>query len=424
MSDDARAAAQWPERFVYVCTAGGGANVNVAPMLHAGAGRVAGLVVLVPVTDQHDPTPGDVSHAILPAERLEAYARRVLGLPAERIRRREGHPDLLGDWTGALREAAKLARALDAEIVFNLSGGRKPATLGAMLGQAGAGEVPVSLITVGASSFVVRLLRVAGDGTLDERPLPTAARASLDDYLASYGYREINRDARLAWTGWMQSQEAAIMAIRKATWPQRQTAFRAVYRELAKADRTPVPIEIGLAEDAHSALAPIVSALDGATLTDFRLVISSDEARRFLAGQWLEALILHDVEAVFSDRNDVQIFSNVEIADGVEAGRNTAVAQTEFDLVIMGDDRLDLVQAKAGTDIRGLHDAITKLGAYRTRLSGPGGAAWLVTPLVTRKTLEEKDLIAHARSEGVRIHNNDGAVRRLVSDLAARYPRR
>lgn len=424
MPDDARSTAQWPERFVYVCTAGGGANVNVAPMLHAGAGRVAGLVVLVPVTDPERPTPGDDAHAILPAKRLEAYAQRVLGLPAERIRQLHGHPDLLADWAGALREAASLARALDAEIVFNLSGGRKPATLGAMLGQSGAGGVPVSLITVGASSFVVRLVRVTGDGTLDERPLPTAARASLDDYLASYGYREINRDARLAWTAWMQSQDAAVRAIRKATWPQRQTAFRAIYRELTKADRTPVPFEITLAEDACSALAPIVGALEGATLTEDRLVIARDGARRFLAGQWLEALILHDVQARFSDRDDVQIFSNVEIADGGEAGRNTAVAQTEFDLVIMGDDRLDLLQAKAGTDIRGLHDAITKLGAYRTRLSGPGGAAWLVTPLVTRKALEEKELIAHARSEGVRIHNNDGAVSRLVSDLAARYPRR
>lgn len=425
MSGETRTEARWPDQFVYVCTAGGGANVNVAPMLHAGAGRVAGLVVMVPVTDRVKPSGPDRAQAILPAERLEAYARRVLRLPEHRMRRVWGHPDLLGSWTGTLTEAATLARELDAEIVFNITGGRKPATLGAILGQGGAGEVPVSLISIGVSSFTVRLVRVARDGTLDERPLPTSGRAGLDDYLASYGYRAVNRDAQLAWTDWMRRQNQVTRRIQKMTWPERQAAFRATHRATYERRRAPLPFQLSLPENALPPLGPIIDGLEGAVLACDQLTIETNEARRFLAGHWLEALILGSVEARLGSRSDLQIFSGIEIArDMDQTGRNRSAAETEFDLVILGDDRLDLVEAKAGADISGLHDAITKLGHYRTLLSGPAGAAWLVTPLVSRRILDEYDLLAHAEAEGVNIYSGDGAVGRLVKDLNKRYPRR
>ncbi|MCC6008087.1 MAG: DUF1887 family protein [Rhodobacteraceae bacterium] len=398
--------------------------MNVVPMLHAGAGRVVGLVVLLPVANPAQPTGQDQAQAVLPAERLEAYAQRVLRLPSEHVRRIFGHPDLLGDWTGAMAQAGGMARELGAEIVFNISGGRKAATIGAILGQAGADGIPVSLITVGLDSSM-RLVSIGQRGALEERALPTSARASLDDYLASYGYREINQDARLEWTAWMQRQVRAVREIKKTPWPVRHIAFRALYRRLSAAGHQAAVVEIDLSPDQYDALEPIIAALEGARLDHRRLWVETDEARRFLAGQWLEALILHEVEAILGDLPELQVLSNVEIApaDG-DASRNFIAAQTEFDLVILGDDRLDLVQAKAGTDKRGLHDAITKLGAYRTRLSGPAGGAWLITPLLTRSDLDKHHLLTHARNEGVMIYNNDRAVSRLITDLKARYSRR
>lgn len=425
MPEDARAEARWPERFVYVCTAGGGANANIAPMLHAGAGRVAGLVVLVPVTDTASPSPPDRAQAILPAERLEAYAGRVLKLPEDRMRRVWGHPDLLGDWSGAMAEAAALARDLDAEIVFNITGGRKPATLGAILGQSGAGDVPVSLISVGVSTFTMRLVRVRPDGMLDERPLPSPGRATLDDYLASYGYREVNRDRRLEWTEWVQSKDRAVRTIQRMGWRDRQATFRPIYRAMFDLRKKPLPLSFDLPDEAPPALRKVVGSLDGVVLESNRLTITTRHARRFLEGGWLEALILDAVASRLGRRSDVQVFAGVEIArDKDQPKRNRSASETELDLVILGDDRVDLVEAKAGADVTGLHNAITKLGHYRTLLSGPAGAAWLVAPLVTRRVLEENELLAHAEAEGVGIYEHTSSVGQLVTDLKKRYPRR
>jgi len=187
MSDDM---AQWPERFVYVCSAGTAANVNIAPMLHGGPQRIVGVVILVGISKPNDPTPSDISNAIIPGQRLEDYARVVLGLRDGQIKPLVGHADLIADWTDALSHADQLAAAADAEIVFNVTGGRVAGKLGVMHALARHKGQPVSLISVGLADFVVRRVEFLADGGVRERPMPVAGRIGLENYMRTYGIEE------------------------------------------------------------------------------------------------------------------------------------------------------------------------------------------------------------------------------------------
>ena len=207
--------AQWPERFVYVCTAGGAATVNLSPMIHAGSSRIVGLVVLRAIADHKSPTTSERAQAIIPASRLMNFARNVLDLSQNDIVLITRHPDLLSDWTNVLATAAELARAKNAEVVFNITGGRKPASLGALLGYSPASDGPrMSLISVGLSPFVVRLVQWTDTRTLSESPLPVLGRLGLSDYIASYGLVETAKTKRIDLQHWMLAQANATLQVR------------------------------------------------------------------------------------------------------------------------------------------------------------------------------------------------------------------
>jgi hypothetical protein len=119
-------------------------------------------------------------------------------------------------------------------------------------------------------------------------------------------------------------------------------------------------------------------------------------------------------------RNDLTLVPNIFVG---RAGGH--MAETEFDLAILGDDRLDLIEVKAVVDARGLQTAVTRLAHYRSLLSGPGGRAWLVLPFAHRNTLREAEIDARARDASVTICSGNNALSQLLSEIDKQYaPRR
>lgn len=424
MLDDPDAHTEWPDRFVYVCASGGAATVNLSPMLHAGKSRVAGLVVLEAVAQHDSPTSAEQVHAIQPSKRLQDYAKNVLGLAKQDIMWIRRHPDLLGVWKEALIEAAEMARERNAEVVFNVTGGRKSATLGGLLGYPRSpGSPKLSMITVGIEPFTVRLVEITENGDLRERLLPVKNRLDLRTYLESYGVREVNTKARRKYQDWMRRQRGVVDVIRNLLADGRaKHLFRPIYNDLRHVK--PGLAEVRLKPEIMDIARPLVEELEGCQLRHGAIQIADENVFRFLNGAWLEAALLLSLEDAASRKSDVEIASNVELSGlfdkgaVFENGRPTkAAAQTDLDLVILGKDRLDMVQAKANVAVSRLHDGVDKLAKYRNQLAGQGGRAWLVAPLIENSQLKKSNHRAHAANEGVKLVNGREAIEQFTAEI-------
>jgi hypothetical protein len=65
----------WPEKFIYVCSAGEAAIVNTLPLAHAGPDRVVEAFVLCGVKDREKATSTERTHALEPTDRLVAMIK-------------------------------------------------------------------------------------------------------------------------------------------------------------------------------------------------------------------------------------------------------------------------------------------------------------------------------------------------------------
>ena len=416
--------ADWPDRFVYVCATGYGATVNVSPMLHAGSDRIVGLVVLEAVANRENPTTSEQVNAIQPSNRLQDYARNVLGLSQEDIHVDQRHPDFLTVWKDALVKAADMARARDAEVVLNITGGRKTATVGGILGYPRAPGIPkMWMISVGVEPFAVRLVEITDNGDLRERLLPAEDRLDLPTYLESYGVREVNTKARRRYQGWMRQQRGAVEVIRGMLADRSaKRLFRPLYSELYR--QSEGSAEVSLDPKIADIARPLVQSLEGCQLNGGTLRVETEEAFRFLNGAWLEAALLIAVEDAAGGKSGVEIASNVELAGLFDRGAvmkqgvpTKAASQTDLDLVILGNDRLDVVQAKANVNVSRLHDGLDKLSKYRNQLAGQGGRAWLVAPLIDDAQLKKSNHRAHAVHEGVKLVSGPQAIDRFIASI-------
>ena len=424
MADDPDSHADWPDRFVYVCAPGMAATVNISPILHAGADRVAGLVVLEAVADPRNPTRAEEVHAIQPSRRLQDYARRVLGLSDADIHVDRQHPDFIAARKGAVVEAAEMARARGAEVVLNVTGGRTTATIGSLLAYPRVPGTPkLWMISVGVEPFAVRLVDITDNGDLRERLLPAENRLDLKAYLESYGVREVNTKSRRRYQGWMRQQRGAVEAVRAMLADRSaKRLFRPVYSALY--GRSEGPADVALEPKLADIARPLSQALDGCQLHGNTLRIENEDAFRFLTGAWLEAALLIALEDAAGKTRRVEIASNLELAGLSDTGAVMkdgrpvkAASQTDLDLVILGNDRLDIVQAKANVNVSRLHDGVDKLAKYSNQLAGQGGRAWLVAPLIDDAQLRKSNHRGHAANEGVELVNGPEAIDRFTQSI-------
>lgn len=419
-------AANWPDRFVYVCGAGNAATVNVSPLLHSGKRGAVGVVIMSAVSNEKHPTPSDFREAIQPTRRLASFCENVLRLdPATRINVVRGNPDSFRDWKNVLNGASDLARSLDAEIVFNVTGGRKPATMGALLGYRPTDpDAPkLTLVSIGLSPFQARIIEVGRGGDIEETFLPVVDRLSIGSYLRQYDVVETAPEKRLIFEDFLYDASATAKAFGALAAPGEAAAlFAELHGRFArKSNRARVDREFrSYTSSPPAQLLHAIAKLPGVSVhPDHSVDVDTELAHDFLTGKWLEGLIFLEARNIFAGRNDVIIAAGLEL--GVGAPKNRKPAVTEFDLLIRAEDRLDLVEAKAissETGKAGLHGAIDKLAKYRDRLSGPSGMAWLITPMLDIGELNALDATRHAQNEGVKILHGADAVRQFGRELA------
>lgn len=420
--------AEWPERFVYVCNSGSAMSVNLAPMLHAGRGRVAGLVMLVSLVSPNNPTGADKVHSIEPARRLQRAARQLLNLEDTHVRTINGSADLLMPWQDALNEARTFARELGVDqIVYNLTGGRKPCTIGALDGYVAEPGMSLSLISVGSDPFCVRLLRREDGRIVDERPLPVEDRLTLDQYLAAYGIDEVDPDARRRWQARCREVAPAVRPLldwaKGATRDAAQAGIRALH-EAVRPQRT-VPCTLRVAdtrEQQRSAFAAALGRIEaawraaklpgpewthqGGAISAVR--IDDWDTLDLLGGKWLEAVIFERLCRFAEGRE------NLELAAGVRLAIDGKAEGGEIDLLMLRGDRLHLVEIKAVTVATGLHGDIAKLAARRNLLGGQQARAWLVAPLLDKDQVRAPKLREAAARENVDLLHGEGAVDMLL----------
>ncbi|WP_298572025.1 hypothetical protein [uncultured Aliiroseovarius sp.] len=418
----------WPERFVYVCGAGGAATVNISPLLHSGRNRVQGVVIMSAVSNERQPTPTDFSQSIKPTKRLKEFCTQVLNLDGSLIKVITKNSDSLRDWQDVLDEASNLAEELDAEIVFNVTGGRKPATLGALLGYRPLNpQSPrLSLISIGHAPFQARLIRITKDGDIQENLLPIEDRLRIGSYLHSYGVTELAPESRLVFESFLVDSIPATKAIGQIAYSENGgKKFSVLYQSLIRSDKA---AREGREFRPYSVTLPRpflkpASRLSGVEIqSDDYVKVETEIAHDFLLGKWLEASIFNKAIEVFEGYNDVEIAAGLRL--GMMSNRKSKPDVTEFDLAILAEERLDLVEAKATFGKAGrtkLHGSIDKLAKYRNQLSGQSGKAWLIAPLLSFEDLAAIDAIDHANNEGVRLIWGANAVKKFGNELMASY---
>lgn len=393
--------AEWPERFVYVCSAGGAANVNIVPMLRAGR-RVAGVAILVGLSQPGKKNSSDFRFAVAPAQRIAAYARESLGLEAAEIIKIESHADLIGDWQDKATELAHFIRARGGVAVFNLTGGRVATKFGTMLGLALHKDIQVHYLTVGLEEFAVRLVSADRIGRLKERRLPVEDGVDLDTYLGTHGLVEHKPDKRRHRETWLK--ENAEVAQRYLTASQ-QNWFRdfqvAILQRLPNTEgQDPsLPFVLNLERGEAARLAELTAGLRGLECDGNRVIFYTADALKFVQGTWLEGGLLSRVTAEFAGRNSVSFAASVEIA----RAKSSSLTDGEIDLLVLSNDQLSIVECKAIVGTRRLKKDIDALSALRAELCGQGGQALMVLPLLDRKKIYGGGHAEHARERGVNL---------------------
>lgn len=405
-------AAEWPDRFVYVTTASQGAAVNHAPLHRAGIGRLVGLLILCPLSSPNRPSDSDRTQCLAPADRLLRTARDVFDVLPDHIHIEKGHADLLGDWTSVLHTAADMARGLDASVVFNVTAGRKPAILGALIGMPRGPDVPqIVMISIGLDSTIRQV--VITPGGLEERPLPGLCEDTLDVYLGTYGLKVPASPKRDHQNAFLATCDAACeeigRALRNRDFCNR---FGKLQKEVAGL-KAPPPLTISLNAGEEAALGDLLSSLLGASLEEGNLTLTSEDARGFLGGYWLEAMALRALEPLRQRHPALQMERGLEVAD-VRAPRGKT--ETDFDIALLHRDRFALIECKAGLDPSLVRKGITHLSHYRSLLSAQAGRAWLLAPLL--KNPGADGLKSHAEDRGVTLLTGPDAIDILAVRVA------
>ena len=429
----------WPERFVYVCSAGGAAIVNRAPMMQAGEKRVAAVVVLRAISDPDSPTSADKTHAIQPTERLRDYAIRALGLDESRFRVVHGHPDNFGDWKNVLNEAYDQASELNCDIVFNVSGGRTPCKIAPLLGFEEPPAPPtLKILSVGFAPFRMDMVEFDEESGIVQGSLPIEKPTSIKDYLGSYGLLEIDREGRPKLQDRMISisefaerflsvysslgQGPGRKAMKSAMGNLQYAAAEAV-RDHRRQFPKIVSIEKKHMKflDRHGLLSGLAGLDRG---EDNFLVVSDKFSAEVLAGKWLEAVVFSRLDKELGDRNDLEYGCGIRLA--LDAKDNKRKSQndpkyrneiTDLDCVVLADERFDIIEAKAVTGLTNFREGIVRLSEYSSMLSGQAGRAWLVAPFIDSTEAKTRDMNSHASQMGVELLVGPNAVGMLISRI-------
>lgn len=418
---------EWPEKFVYVCSATQGAIVNTLPVIYAGADRIARIYVLCGASGLDTTDPREIRDAIDPFHRLELFVKDASAhLPCSpEVEPLFGDPQRFATWEEHMRDIREAEQDSGLPIVFALTGGTKPMSIGAMVGAAGAPPDRLRFVFVAGSPLRVEFV----EGTR-QTDMVRHGRLPLDVFLEAYGVREIEPVIRREREQSYREHETEIAEFAQGylrdplkSAPILNNLIRPLFKEKNEFQVG----EIGLASVSGAdhrkrfrqmfAGLPAMPGFERVAQDQFR--VTTPEAGLFLQSGWLEAHIFNRIGKLVRGRNDVEIRANLCLThDRSDLG--------EIDLAVYIGDQLHIVEAKtlsfsgpAGQESVG--KSLRQIDTLKRLLLAQHGRAWLVNPRETKEsaTLARGDVIRGARAKGIELVLGSGAIDDLERHISA-----
>jgi hypothetical protein len=417
-------AREWPERFVYVCPASKANVTAFVPLVNAGASRIAKVIILVGANDESGKAQDD-AQARLPRDALERVIKSFLNRNSA-----SSTPVVIDDprdpqdpevWGRRLVDLVKDSNGLP--VVYSVTGGTKPMTLGATMSGA-----PLHLVHAWGQEFDVAFLeRDETTGILRRAELERHGEITLEDRLALNDFVETpeHRECRDK------------MQARFAEFKDRIEQFYALWlrhhvvrRELN--DRT-VHLKAGGRYQCG-----VVSATDSTEpFTKLMRIFSvegvNEEAKTFriedpwvsqlLRGGWLEVLLFNRVAEIARKRNDVTMIWSVELRSRNPDGSLGKENFGEIDVALLVRGQLHVIEAKTGWfgDTTTAKKALDQAGRVKGRLLGPPGRYLVVNPGAARKDLDQfvADTEKPAQHAGVEFFLGPDAIENVMKEVTA-----
>ena len=392
----------WPDKFVYVCSIGQAAVVNALPLVHAGLARVAEIVVFCGARSEDTENTTDLSQAVNPMREFVAIMRKWC--PSSPIKVLYGDPDNMAVW---YRHTLDIARATTPErpIVLNLTGGRKQMSLGALSGWLNAPANARHLIFVAGKPLGVDFVDIA---TMEQSPAAANQELTLDQYLNLYGMREIAPADRREKTQLHHDRKAIVEQFAAQVMPK-IGVVQAILDKAARARQSadgrnftqglvdPWEAGVGTQKQRQFAADSMRIFAGHAGLSEANndngqpvLHASTQDGVDMLRGGWFETLVFNRLEQHFQDRNGVALLPNVRVAYTTTTALNPGAEIGEFDIAVMIQSQLHIVETKAahisGSERGGMAKALAQIDKWKRSLLGQFGRIIVVQP---RQTLEE-----------------------------------
>lgn len=431
--------AEWPETFVYVCSASRSNIVNVLPMVHGGLQRIARMVVLCGARSEDSRDGTERAEAVDPALRLRRIACDWADGAIAEPDIRWGDPADIACWRGHMTAVCDAAARDGLPVLFNVKGGTKEMAIGGVMASAGH---DLRVVTVRGAPFVVEEITSAGQSAL-----PRFGQVSLARYLDAYGLIEDQPEMRqqaMAFYAASAERLAGLAGLLLPRQPGETQLIDTVIGVLNKSVGDSLYDDLGggrrrfrggtIEADAAGRggrsvagiIADVLRAMDGlpgcrlvAGSTLASLEVTREEAARLLNGGWLEGYVYNRLFAHVGGRDDVEVVANLGLAH--RQGQKRAA---ELDVAVLVKSQLHLIEAKTGRltpkDAQGSGErSLAQVDHVKKMLLGQVGKALIVNPRETEARADhEGDFGLRARHGGEELFFGIGAIDRLVERVA------
>jgi hypothetical protein len=381
--------AAWPERFVYVCSATRSAIVNIAPVAHAGARRVARAVILCGA-DKGSSSGVDKREAIDPADRLTTWLKSRQ-ISTEVVR---GPPDDPGHWAAALESLLLETEAEGLPLVFNAAGGRTQMKLGALWRP----DPRLLVLAVEGNPFRTVLIR-----TIAGRPrssvAPRYGNLDFHDLFHCHNALEARPSERLETEAFFKLHAGAIASFGQALIDGRTMRLASKIQGPAASlfsggQFNPGEFELGSKSLSLEALRRL-ETLPGLEIREAagdntEVSVTDVRTAKTLSGGWLEAMIYNRLRTL-ADEPRLKVVANLALEDWHAPSPDGSKADWgEIDVGLLIGDQMHFVEAKAAIfagspqddlDKGARRKALDQLNLFRNRLLGQFGGGWIVNPL-------------------------------------------
>jgi hypothetical protein len=414
-----------PESFVYLCNATRASNVNLTPIFFFGRGRVKAIIIQSGVISADNITPFEEQEAVLPAKRLRAVAKDVLGLPDEAICSIQASPERLSGWSASIQWAKQNYPGVP--IVANLQGGTKEMAMGTMAALNDPASGDCIYVFIGKRSGLPRLVGKI-KGLVEERETNIDEGKSWIPVKAlgiSRGYQMSRNEDEAAALVDYEWAEAIFQRMTNGNLELQRQALRGFNKAHSIVDNN--DFDLNALNDRQRGRCTVADlgwwfCCDPAYpeyeeyWNNGNLGNRKDPVRLFLTGAWLEQLIERRVKNAFNNSLSIGVLANATLTiEGVEG------SAAEIDLIVADRDTLHLIEVKTSVTTNQLAKQADQLGNKRSLIEGNLGRAWIVAPFLEAHAKQEslEGLKKRIHAKGVTLLYGNNAVDLLIAEISA-----